>query len=391
MGKKKKAAKSEAVVVTGGEGPQTFSTALLRGENGCVCLPVKKTEPFDEPTTQEALVVRVLPTGVRHEVVRQLQAEDARRSPAYWVMVVAVLAASLVVVWMHFPREMPVESLSSVLDIKTKNVPATSEYFDLYLLAKDSFDSKQYNKCASDLAEKIPELLEKRTRLGETHDRLLYYFFESVRLGNVDAKTREMAEKTIDEFASRNHDEMKWHIMRIQLRAQEFLDVELLFANLISGVYKKTWKEKLDENITWIDYVRPLVKRVENQISSGDRTDETLENLRQLKYSLARLLTTRWMLEGGEGKSDFPDDYGDAGVQHREEAWRICCEQSNGGDRKRELVEYYGLRRFIAQVLFDQSKRFNYYYWNGEEHFSNAALRDEIKMLKERLEKDEER
>ena len=126
-------------------------------------------------------------------------------------------------------------------------------------------------------------------------------------------------------------------------------------------------------------------------MASGDRTDETLENLRQLKYSLACLLTTRWMLEGGEGKGEFPDDYGDPGVQWREEAWRICCETDDGrnsdGAERRELVEYYALRRFIAQTLINQSGKFNYYYWNGEEHFANNALAEELKMLKTRLER----
>ena len=116
-----------------------------------------------------------------------------------------------------------------------------------------------------------------------------------------------------------------------------------------------------------------------------------MENLYQLKYSLACLLTARWMLEGGKGKSVFPDDYGDPGVQSREEAMRICRETEDRyrpvGKVKRELVEYLRLRKFIAETVMAQSKNINKYYWLGEIRFSNDHLKQEIMQVNARLEK----
>ena len=389
MSKKRKAVQSEALTVAGHE-PPPFAVTLMRGENGRVCLPVK-TELANDTAAQEAVVVRVLPQGVRREVLKQLQAEEERRSPAQWALVVIVLAVSLTIVWRYFPVQPPAESLETSMEIDTTDVPKNSEYYGLYVLSKERFESQKYAKCASELAPKIPELLDRRSQLGESHDRLLYYFFESVRVGRVDTTTRRMAEKYIDVFASLNHDEVKWDIMRVKLCAKEYLNVELLHSGLSRGHYKHIWQRKLSENESWIHRVRPLVESVERQASATDSTEETLENLYQLKYSLACLLTARWMLEGGKGKSVFPDDYGDPGVASREEAMRICRETEDRyrpvGKVKRELVEYLRLRKFIAETVMAQSKNINRYYWNGATYGVNEPLKREIMTVNARLEK----
>ena len=390
MSKKRKAEQSEALTVARRELAPSFGVTLMRGENGRVCLPVK-TELANDTAAQEAVVVRVLPQGVRREVLKQLQAEEERRSPAQWALIIAVLAVSLTIVWRYFPVQPPMESLDTKMEIDTTEIPRNSEYYGLYVLSKERFESQKYAKCADELAPKIPELLDRRSQLGETHDRLLYYFFESVRVGRVGSGTRRMAEKYIDVFASLNHDEVKWDIMRVKLCAKEYLNVELLHSRLSQGRYKHIWQRKLSENELWINRVRPLVESIERQANAADSTEETLENLYQLKYSLACLLTARWMLEGGKGKSVFPDDYGDPGVASREEAMRICRETEDRyrpvGKVKRELVEYLRLRKFIAETVMAQSKNINRYYWNGETHSTNEALRMEIMQVNTRLEK----
>ena len=390
MSKKRKAEQSEALTVARRELAPSFGVTLMRGENGRVCLPVK-TELANDTAAQEAVVVRVLPQGVRREVLKQMQAEEERRSPAQWALIIAVLAVSLTIVWRYFPVQPPMESLDTKMEIDTTEIPRNSEYYGLYVLSKERFESQKYAKCADELAPKIPELLDRRSQLGETHDRLLYYFFESVRVGRVGSGTRRMAEKYIDVFASLNHDEVKWDIMRIKLCAKEYLNVELLHSRLSQGRYKHIWQRKLSENELWINRVRPLVESIERQALAADSTEETLENLYQLKYSLACLLTARWMLEGGKGKSVFPDDYGDPGVASREEAMRICRETEDRyrpvGKVKRELVEYLRLRKFIAETVMAPSKNINRYYWNGETHSTNEALRMEIMQVNTRLEK----
>ena len=390
MSKKRKAEQSEALTVARRELAPSFGVTLMRGENGRVCLPVK-TELANDTAAQEAVVVRVLPQGVRREVLKQLQAEEERRSPAQWALIIVVLAVSLTIVWRYFPVQPPMESLDTKMEIETTEIPRNSEYYGLYVLSKERFEAQKYAKCADELAPKIPELLDRRSQLGESHDRLLYYFFESVRVGRVGSGTRRMAEKYIDVFASLNHDEVKWDIMRVKLCAKEYLNVELLHSRLSQGRYKHIWQRKLSENELWINRVRPLVESIERQANATDSTEETLENLYQLKYSLACLLTARWMLEGGKGKSVFPDDYGDPGVASREEAMRICRETEDRyrpvGKVKRELVEYLRLRKFIAETVMAQSKNINRYYWNGETHSTNEALRMEIMQVNTRLEK----
>ena len=390
MSKKRKAEQGEALTVARRELAPSFGVTLMRGENGRVCLPVK-TELANDTAAQEAVVVRVLPQGVRREVLKQLQAEEERRSPAQWALIIAVLAVSLTIVWRYFPVQPPAESLETSLEIETTDVPKNSEYYGLYVLSKERFESQKYAKCAAELAPKIPELLDRRDQLGESHDRLLYYFFESVRVGRVDTTTKRMAEKYIDVFASLNHDEVKWDIMRIKLCAKEYLNVELLHSRHSQGRYKHIWQRKLSENESWVHRVRPLVESVERQASAADSTEETLENLYQLKYSLACLLTARWMLEGGKGKSVFPDDYGDPGVASREEAMRICRETEDRyrpvGKVKRELVEYLRLRKFIAETVLAQSKNINRYYWDGDTRFTNDWLTREIMQVNARLEK----
>ena len=145
--KKKKTANNHALTVTGQENPSSFGVTLMRGENGRVCLPVH-TELANDAVAQEAVVVRVLPHGVRHEVLRQLQAEEERRSPVQWVLIIVVLAISLTIVWRYFPVQPPAESLDTSLEIETTDIPRESEYYGLYVLSKERFESQKYAKCA---------------------------------------------------------------------------------------------------------------------------------------------------------------------------------------------------------------------------------------------------
>ena len=121
MSKKKKAENNEALTVAGHGSPSSFAVTLMRGDNGRVLLPVK-TELAHDTAAQEEVVVRVLPQGVRREVLRQLQAEEERRSPAQWALIIAVLAISLTIVWRYFPVQPPAESLETSLEIEKNTV-----------------------------------------------------------------------------------------------------------------------------------------------------------------------------------------------------------------------------------------------------------------------------
>lgn len=398
MSKKKKAENNQALTVTGHEPPSSFAVTLIRGENGHVSLPVK-TELANDTAAQEAVVVRVLPQGVRREVLRQLQAEEERRSPAQWALIIAILTISLTIVWWYFPWKM--SSAKSFRDGWGTNedpIPKDSEYYELYIRSKKYYESKDYDKCATQLSQVIQKILKNQKSDDHSLDILLEYFFESVYLGNVRSEIKEIAKGNIKNLAERKRNDAKWGILCLELGATEFLNVEELYGKLITGEgnYDKKWQEKLDEIQEWIKYTQGWVSSIEKLVKD-DSSQETVEKLFRLKYSRACLFTAKWMLKNGEGKSEFPDrmkiigsrkQIMAHGVYYRYEALKICDELNDNNSPiskvERGRREFLKLRLFIVNTVKEQSKH-RMYHWNHEWHFFKDDLDNEIQDIQIKL------
>ena len=112
---------------------------------------------------------------------------------------------------------------------------------------------------------------------------------------------------------------------------------------------------------------------LEEKSDNRRRLPQRDEIKKQLTLLKAELLTFKWILEGGRGTADFPDDnLGDPGVDAREEAWRLIDEQ-----QERPFVE---LKVFILKTLLEQDSWYNQIYWNGAAHGTRTPLTERMKQ-----------
>jgi hypothetical protein len=329
--------------------------------------------------------MRVLPSELRNEVVSELLAEERHPSPLHWLLVCAALLAAVALFWWQFPARRAIMQVGDI-EIATEAVAKSSPYYNIALKAEELFEAKKYSACAETIAPVLLDILENQEEHDSSHNRLLYQFYESVRKGRVAYDIDQMARVNIGKVVAANPDEARWGILQIELCAKEFIAFEELYRNVQKHKGDKGFaKERRVQADKWIKTVTELLNSLSRQLpgTTGRGHDDMLKDIVWLKLLHAKMLCCRWMLEG-QGK--FPDDFGDAGVDSREQALQICHESeqrySELGSMDAELLDFFYLRRFIAQVIKDHLSLVNHsYYWNGEKRWSILPLMDEIAAM----------
>lgn len=344
-----------------------------------------------EPEVQRQVMQRTLPPDISADLFEMLQVEDRGNNLLQFLIFFAALAVILVLMWFCFPRPGgPDEFVKDpVAKIETSALPKNNKFYELEKQAEKYYADGMYVKCAQLIVDNLEEFLDDRS--GQ-YDRLLYFFLDSVRMGNFPKQDQicRKARTAVNTVAARHRDEIKWELMRLSLNCQEFHDPNYLLKDLRRGKYVNEWRELFENGRHTLSTLEHLIGQREMKLRAGEVTAEMLDEYIMLKVFQVKILVGLWMLEGGEGKADFADGLESSpGVRWREEAWQISGEpdevNSILGNNKRRPLEFLEIRRFILKTLISQKEFWKPCYWNGERRWTDADLQNELNRLNEQL------
>ena len=376
--------KSEIVEIAASE-PRAIQPVM----SALPSLPCSDPVPMDT-TEMHLAVARVFPDEVSRALLAEHQAPRGH-SPLQLFFALLCLGGMSYLLWYIFPHANPASAPLKTTEIETVAVKKKSPYFDLAVEAQALFNAGNYGECARALRPHIPDLLKQR--VDESNDRLLLLFFDAVRIGPIDKETHRFAVNLVRRQTKDFPDHVEWQVLLLALSEENFLDYERLYRDIWRGNYSNVFirNRSVTSIYNLLHRIRKLIKSCDQTILVNPQRKEQLTKARiNLRFMQASLLTSQWMLIGGKGKTNFPDDFGAPGVYEREEALRITRHPDPGC--KSIPIDFLRLRLFLARRVLEQSGGlFNSFHWNGQKHNSQDDLRREADELQRQINAAEKR
>ena len=141
----------------------------------------------------------------------------------------------------------------------------------------------------------------------------------------------------------------------------------------MAGLKKKDDRQRLERNLATLDGEANRTYAILMQRPDVKEFLVTLEKLR------CEILIARWLVEG---YPRYPDDFGDAGVAFREEAYKIAKRHDND-------IAFLEMRLEIATRILngDHWYSFNNYYFDGKKYWSAIPLENAIKEINNEIQR----
>jgi hypothetical protein len=225
----------------------------------------------------------------------------------------------------------------------------------------------RYYACVKKLQPVIAELqenglLEQRIR---NNQYIFALYLDSVlqirktSMRKEDEALLRNAQTLVREMVRHDPDVVQWRLLEIDL----CYDLQLFNMNA-PAAYDKKMVECIDEVLEKLSGVRRVLEKTKN----GN------QQLAVIDFRQAQLLVRRWK---SAAKKLSHDDYGNPGVDNREEAYRIAAKYDN-------VVDFLKVRKYIVDTMYMNNS--GYYYWRGEKLWRRKFLDEERKALKAKIE-----
>ncbi|MBO4344528.1 MAG: hypothetical protein J5833_02155 [Victivallales bacterium] len=297
---------------------------------------------------------------------------------AYAVIVVAVIGG----VYCFFPKQhigkTPIERCHSIDEIPAEAF-ADERYGSIMHDALEAYFKGDFNRCVSAIHSQLSGIVADRQSNENAYD-LLSLYIHTLRFADLSPSMRRESIELLNSLSREDPDNATWRIACIRITYSDILDYRRIYEQ--SKTRLLDWNERLYRCNHALSECQNLekVQRKKIQLAEDDYKPRLRSELADILAIQCAIFTSKWLLEGGEGKSSLPDDAGDRGVDSRELAVRIAMDKdADCGKFKALTPEFLEIRNFIATTVKSQANGlFNSYYWNGEKHSSITPLQREI-------------
>ena len=335
----------------------------VNGEEGACWTGLRKIDA-DSPEFLET-VSKCLPADVS-DTVMEFHASFRSRYRRYEILLILLALCGIGwFVYLYFPRPIPAPSLKFAWHYRGPRFPGDSPFLDPYTRACEAYNDEHYEKSIAILQAPLSSMEEK---ILPRHDALFYLYFASCeRAGSTRGGMGPIS--WARRLVGQDRDNLMWHYFLVLSPRRAFPSCGKFYEEVRAGKWRDNWERKLQDVNQALEDLQILEEKSDNRRRLPQR-DEIKKQLTLLK---AELLTFKWILKGGRGTADFPDDnLGDPGVDAREEAWRLIDEQ-----QERPFVE---LKVFILKTLLEQDSWYNQIYWNSAAHGTRTPLTERMKQ-----------
>ncbi len=354
----------------------------LQEAHGEIYLP--ELAPVAPDTPDFAVEVgRCLAPGIA-ETVAQMRQERRRGYRRYeLIAILLLLAAAALFIYWYFPAPLPAVPFQFEWRFAGARYAPSGAAAAEYRAALEDFGKERYDAVVRRLEPVVREAVGR----GEFRDRdeLFYVFFtacgRSLGSGNGGAQTLlawQWAE-TADLVADADPDQLQWRYLSVWLRRRILGGYESFYRDLQRGIYRLNWN-LLDRQIQ-----RALrqVETLRSRMADRRKLPQSAVQMgKQLDLLQAELLTFAWMVNGGRGGAEFPDDRGEAGVEYREDALALIRRHELDADAR----QFLELHRFLLETVMAQGGGyFNSLFWGGKQVYLLKPLQEELDMVKGRL------
>lgn len=361
--------------------PETVPDSVLpQVRDGAVYLP--SGHPVEPGSPEfEAVLRKTLPPEMLPDVLTNWRGLSSRITRLQWLAAFLFLLASAALLYYLFPpvvheKLAPHDGLS-IRDLSS-SLPFASPYRSLYQKGVSCFECGDYHQLCRIFRPVVEQIVRTRDRDSYA---LAFLYFKALRKLQDNRSGNNHASGLLAELMQQDPDNPAWAQFYFELspRIRSMMDYEQMARRLHQD---SSWRSMTRLHLHNVDLALKQLDLLRKTTNSGKFSAGELKKYYD-DYDLieVKLLLTRWLLAGtAEGLPVLPDNQYDPGVSERENALRIAMKHENSS-----CEDFWLVRLFIARTLISQDSLFNHIYWNGEYHTSLDALKHEISICEERL------
>ena len=346
--------------------------------NGRLRLPGKHEISLDSKRFR-GIVKRTLPHEAP-ELLRVLQVRQEKSSRLERIAFVLGIALIGYCVWFFWPTFPPLDDTTYSYDIATlTSGNVDKKYNALLARANQLMREKRYKECGDSLQNDVNEVIN--TKKEFLPNRRLVAMYLSCRQkhdvqdpdGTVFPQLIELCRK------AQKYDSLpEWQLYELYFTwapytyRNAYLRYEGLMKQFQPSEGNMKAKAKHKALLAELERLEKMSEAIRARMVNRQENDFlTLDKL------ICQILVARWIVEG---YSSYPDDFEDAGVSYREEAYKLAKQYNNN-------LEFLKLRRAIAGKVLnnDAAWTFNFYYFDGHKHYKKEYLQKTIEEIDNRI------
>lgn len=337
---------------------------MLILRDGQIILPEKNVIQAENREFLD-VVRETLPQEVVPEIVEAMKEKRPSYSRFTRFLFFIAITGSLVACYYFWPPSGTLVNSDNGAVIETQTPKrVTAEYSDIAKNMSKEMEAGHYAAAADHLEPRLDELLASKETFTANSRLLALYLSCGLKGGLFNDKD---AIKLINKALGFMPDYLEWYMYKVHYLWRKYNEIYKDYNALAaSDLYFSS--RKLLEICSLVNFIKhKSVNKPEN-----DRL--TPEELRGLDLVKCRALIALWMVEGGP--KNFPDDYGDPGVDRREEALAIARKYDNDEAFLKE-------RLFIADKIKSGhwGLALRRYRFNGRDYSSDKVLDEEINAV----------
>ena len=342
----------------------------LQVSGGQILLPVQERVEPGCPKFYE-LVRRTLGKKLGQEVVASLQSQEQQHTRATKICLGLIIILVVGIIFYCWPKLVVIDT-TGIVSIDTQTPKSVeSMYGDVSKQVEAEFKLGNYQRCQELVAPSLDEILETRDKF-KANGRLVHCFLDC-QMKKRSQEFFNKAQKVAKKAQELDPDALEWTLFALHLEWQPFIDSCLNYDKLIAhhnGQWYILKFQRLNKSIKEVE------RRNRNLPEDRRLTSETLKSLR---LTQCQILTALWLLRGQP--LNLPDDYGDAGVEHREEAYSKAKQYPDD-------IAFLNLRLFLAETVYAGLIPFmpHKYRFDGNDYYDRGHLNGIISDLQSRIE-----
>ncbi len=313
-----------------------------------------------------ALLKRTVPT-VAPELIEALKARQDRPSRIQRLGLFVGLVAVFASVFCLWPRSMPLQDTTLTYEIASLTSDTVgNEYKRLQRECKVLMNQGEYTECVKRLRDPVAAIMEDPA-LFRDNARLLSMYLECNKMTSGPSRSEPLRMEMLRHCrkAQEYSDSPEWKVYGVYFQwARLKPSCDAFRRGNLAGLKKKEDRQRLERSLAALDAEANRTYAILMQRPDAKEFQVTLEKLR------CEILIARWLVEG---YPHYPDDFGNAGVAFREEAYRIAKKYDND-------VAFLEMRLEIATRILngDHWYSLNNYYFDGKKYLSASHLENAI-------------
>ena len=341
----------------------------LKVSGGQILLPAQNMVEPGSPAFYEIVKRAFSGDCLGQEVVESLQNQERRHSRAAKICLGVVSILVMALLYICWPTVVRGVDSTDVVVIGTQTRLSVSPlHAKILKQVQAEYEQGRYVSCLEIMSPLLDGILQGREEF-QANARLVYLFLDC-SLKSHEPQFVKQSLNVAKQARKLDPDGLEWALFLVNLEWRPFLDSYQDYNKMLAGSSEVSCLMKLNK----LNKMALEIERLNRNKPKDRQIDEA--TFKSLRLTRCQILTGLWLLNGLP--LNLPNDYGEAGVAYREEAYRLAKVYKDD-------LAFLNLRLFLAEKVMAGLLPVEHYRFGDEDFWLRSKLDATVKELQDRI------